>query len=98
MFSQLVLSEASYLAIVIYGIVKGTAGLAIILAAAITMLLIITVPLQLHRISFAPKNIPWVGQKNYTWLAKLRSTLVALKYERSNLEEGWEKVCPCSFS
>jgi hypothetical protein len=98
MFGPLVLSEASYLDIAIYGTTRSAAGLVIIIAAAITTFLIVTVPLQLHRISFAPKNIPWVSQKNYTWLAKLRSTLVALKYERINLEEGWEKVCPCSFS
>jgi hypothetical protein len=94
MYSPLVLSEASYLDIVIYCITKGTAGLAIIIVGAITTFLIITVPLQLHRISFAPENIPWVGQRNYTWFVRLRSTLVALKYERSNLEEGWEKVRP----
>jgi hypothetical protein len=98
MFGPLVLSEASYLDIAIYGTTRSAAGLVIIIAAAITTFLIVTVPLQLHRISFAPKNIPWVGQKNYTWLAKLRSTLVALKYERINLEAGWEEVCPCSFS
>jgi hypothetical protein len=94
MFSPLVLSEASYLDIVIYGLT----GLAITIAAATTTFLVTTVPLQLHRISFAPKNIPWVGQRDYTWFARLRSTLVALKYERSNLEEGWEKVCSRFFT
>jgi hypothetical protein len=94
MFSPLVLLEASYLDIIIYGVTRVAAGFAIVIAAAITTFPIITVPLQLHRILFAPKNIPWVGQRNYTWFAKVRSTLVALKYERSNLEEGWEKVCP----
>jgi hypothetical protein len=94
MFDPLVLSEASYLDIVIYCITRGIAALAITITVAITTFLIITVPLQLHRISFAPNNIPWVGQKDYTWFARLRSTLVALKYERTNLEEGWEKVCP----
>jgi hypothetical protein len=93
MFALLVSSEASYLDILVYGITRGVAGVAILVAAPIVTLLVVTVPLQLHRISFAPKDIPWVGQGNYTWFPKLRSSLVALKNERVNLEEGWEKVC-----
>jgi hypothetical protein len=94
MFSPLVLSGASYLDIIIYGVTRVAVGFVITISAALTTSLTITVPLQLHRISFAPKNIPWVGQRNYTVFAKLRSTFLALKYERLNLEEGWEKVCP----
>lgn len=92
MLTFLVPSEASYLDILGYGITRGAAGVAILFAAPIVTLLVVTVPLQLHRISFAPKDIPWVGQGNYTWFPKLRSSLVALKNERLNLEEGWEKV------
>lgn len=93
MFTLLVPSETSYLNILVYGITRGAAGIAILVAAPIVTLLVVTVPLQLHRISFAPKDLPWVGQGNYTWFPKLRSSLVALKNERLNLEEGWEKVC-----
>lgn len=93
MFTFLASSEVSYLDILVYGITRGAAGIAILVAAPIVTLLVVTVPLQLHRISYAPKDIPWVGQGNYTWFPKLRSTLVALKNERLNLEEGWEKVC-----
>lgn len=94
MFGALISSGTSYLGILVYGVARVAAGIAILGIAAIATLVIITVPVQLHRISFAPKNIPWVGQKEYTWCSKLRSTLVASKFERSNLEEGWEKVCP----
>lgn len=94
MFGALITSASSHLAILVYGVAKVAAGFAILGTTAIATLIIITVPVQLHRISFAPKHLPWVGQKDYTWLSKLRSTLVALKYERSNLEEGWKKVCP----
>ena len=92
MFASLILSEASLLNILVYGITKGAAGVAILIAAPIVTLLVVTVPVQLHRISFAPKDLPWVGQRDYMWFSKLRSSLVALKYERANLEEGWEKV------
>lgn len=93
MFTLLASSEASYLDILVYGTMRGAAGVAILVAAPIVTLLVVTVPVQLHRISFAPKDIPWVGQGNFTWFPKLRSSLVALKNERRNLEEGWEKVC-----
>jgi hypothetical protein len=93
MFASLISSEASLLDILVYGITRGAAGVAILIAAPIVTLLAVTVPVQLHRISFAPKDLPWVGQGEYSWFAKLRSSLVALKYERANLEEGWEKVC-----
>ena len=93
MLTLLAPSEASYLDILVYGMTRGTAGVAILVAAPIVTLLVVTVPLQLHRISLAPKDLPWVGQGNYTWFPKLRSSLVALKNERLNLEEGWEKVC-----
>jgi hypothetical protein len=93
MFTLLNTSSASYLDILVYGLTRGAAGVAILVAAPIVTLLVVTVPVQLHRISFAPKDLPWVGQKNYTWFPKLRSSLVALKNERLNLEEGWEKVC-----
>lgn len=89
MFSFLAPPVAVFLKILAYGTVGGIIGLLSIIAVPV----IAIIPVQLHRISFAPKNIPWVGQKDYTWFAKLRSTLVALKYERVNLEEGWEKVC-----
>lgn len=95
MLSSLVSFSASCLDVLFYGVTRGAAGIAILFATGITTLVVVTVPLQLHRISFAPKDIPWVGQKGYTWSSKLRSTLVALKYERSNLEEGWEKVRSC---
>jgi hypothetical protein len=93
MFTLLAPSDASYLDILYYGITRSAAGIAILVAAPIVTLLVVTVPVQLHRISFAPEDIPWVGQGNYTWFPKLRSSLVALKNERRNLEEGWEKVC-----
>ena len=93
MFTLLASSKTSYLDILVYGITRGAAGVAILVAAPIVTLLVVTVPLQLYRISFAPKDLPWVGQRNYTWFPKLRSSLVALKNERLNLEEGWEKVC-----
>lgn len=93
MFTFLTSSEVSYLDILVYGITRGAAGIAILVAAPIVTLLVVTVPLQLHRIAYAPKDIPWVGQGSYTWFPKLRSSLVALKNERLNLEEGWEKVC-----
>jgi hypothetical protein len=93
MFTLLNISQASYLDILVYGLTRGAASVAILVAAPIVTLLIVTVPVQLHRISFAPKDLPWVGQGNYTWFPKLRSSLVALKNERLNLEEGWEKVC-----
>ena len=93
MFTLLNISEASYPDILVYCITRGATGIAILVAAPIVTLLVVTVPVQLHRISFAPKDIPWVGQENYTWFPKLRSSLVALKNERLNLEEGWEKVC-----
>jgi len=86
-------SDNSYLDILIYGMTRGAAGVAILVAAPIVTLLVVTVPLQLHRISFAPKDLPWVGQGDHIWFPKLRSSLVALKNERLNLEEGWEKVC-----
>jgi hypothetical protein len=93
MFTTLISSEASFLDILAYGITRGAAGVAILVAAPVVILLVVAVPVQLHRISFAPKDIPWVGQGEHTWFSKLRSTLVALKYERVNLEEGWVKVC-----
>ena len=93
MFTFLTSSEVSYLDILVYGITRGAAGIAILVAAPIVTLLVVTVPLQLHRIAYAQKDIPWVGQGSYTWFPKLRSSLVALKNERLNLEEGWEKVC-----
>jgi hypothetical protein len=93
MFATLISPEGSILDILVYGITRGAAGVTVLVAAPIVTLLVVAVPLQLHRISFAPKDVPWVGQRDYTWFSKLRSTLVALKYERCNLEEGWEKVC-----
>jgi hypothetical protein len=93
MFTLLASSEASCLDILLYGITRGAAGIAILVAAPVVTLLVVTVPVQLHRISFAPKDIPWVGQGDYTWFPKLRSSLIALKNERRSLEEGWEKVC-----
>lgn len=89
MFDFLYPSFAAFLKLLAYGTIGGIIGLLSMVAVP----LIAIIPVQLHRISFAPKDIPWVGQKDYTWFAKLRSTLVALKYERLNLEEGWEKVC-----
>lgn len=88
MLSHLLPTDASYINILFYGIATATAGIALIV---VTPMLVI-VPLQLHRISFAPDNIPWVGQNPKSFFPKLRSTLVALKYERQNLEEGWAKA------
>lgn len=88
MLSHLLPTDTSYLNILFYGIATATAGIAL---TVITPILVIC-PLQLHRISFAPDNIPWVGQNPKSFFPKLRSTLVALKYERRNLEEGWAKV------
>lgn len=88
MLSHLLPTDISYLNILFYGIATATAGIAL---TVVTPILVI-VPLQWHRISFAPDNIPWAGQSSYNFFPKLRSTLVALKYERQNLEEGWAKA------
>jgi hypothetical protein len=61
MFTTLISSEASFLDILAYGITRGAAGVAILVAAPVVILLVVAVPVQLHRISFAPKDIPWVG-------------------------------------
>lgn len=92
MFLNLFPSGASFFDILYYGITRGVAGIVVTFAAGIATTLLVLVPLQLYRISLAPKDIPWVGQEGYRYFPKLRSTLVALKYERQNLEEGWEKV------
>lgn len=88
MLSHLLPTDTSYLNILFYGIATATAGIALTVVAPILVIF----PLQLHRISFAPDNIPWVGQNPKSFFPKLRSTLVALKYERRNLEEGWAKA------
>ncbi|KAM0716983.1 hypothetical protein Q7P37_006835 [Cladosporium fusiforme] len=87
MLSYLLPPEISYAQILSYGLVSAAAGLALTIVTPI----LVIVPLQLHRISFAPDNVPWVGQRSYGFFPKLRSTLAALKYERQNLEEGWAK-------
>lgn len=92
MFSSLLPTGASFLEIIYYGITRGVAGIAVTVATGIATTVLCLVPLQLYRISFAPKDIPWVGQGRYRYFPKLRSTLTALKYERQNLEEGWVKV------
>ena len=93
MFLGLTPPGASYLDIFYYTFTRGAAGLALVIVTAVTVPLLTLIPLQLHRISHAPKDIPWVGPKSNTRWSKLKSTLLALKYERGNMEEGWEKVC-----
>ena len=93
MFSILASPLFPSLKTILYVCAGGIAGICATALAVIALPLILMIPVQLHLISFAPEGIPWVGQKDYTWLSKLRSTLLALKYERVNLEEGWEKVC-----
>lgn len=88
MFSFLISTDTSSLDLIYYGLLSAAAGLILTVATPIFVL----IPLQLHRISLAPPNIPWTGQKSYTFFPKLRSSLVALKFERENIEEGWEKV------
>jgi hypothetical protein len=92
MFFGLLPPGASYLDILYYTLTSSAAGIALALVTAVTVPLLVLIPLQLNRISYAPKNIPWVGQGSNTWWSKLKSTLLALKFERRNLEEGWEKV------
>jgi hypothetical protein len=88
MFLGLLPPDTSYLDILYYTLTRGAA-----IVTAVTGPLLFLIPLQIHRISYAPKDIPWVGQESNTWWSKLKSTLLALKFERRNLEEGWEKVC-----
>jgi hypothetical protein len=92
MFLGLVPPGASYLDILYHTFTRGASGIALAIVTAVTVPLLVLIPLQLHRISYAPKDVPWVGQQSNTWWSKLKSTLCALKFERSNLEEGWEKV------
>ena len=84
---------ASYLDVLYYTFTRGAAGIALAIVTAIAVPLLVLIPLQLQRISYAPKDIPWVGQESNTRWSKLKSNLLALKFERRNLEEGWEKVC-----
>ena len=93
MFLGLIPSGASYLDILYYTFTRGVAGIALAIVTAVTVPVLVLIPLQLHRISYAPKDVPWIGQHSNTWWSKLKSTLLALKFERRNLEEGWEKVC-----
>jgi hypothetical protein len=93
MFLGLISPGVSYLDILYYAFTRGAAGIALAIATAVTASLLVLIPLQLHRISYAPKDVPWVGQGSNKWGSKLKSTLLALKFERRNLEEGWEKVC-----
>jgi len=93
MFLRLIPPSTSYLDIFYYTFTRGATGVALAIVAAVTAPLLVLIPLQLHRISYAPKDVPWVGQQSNTWWSKLKSTLLALRFERRNLEEGWEKVC-----
>ena len=92
MFLELVPPGASYLDIFYYTFTRGVAGIALAIVTAVTAPLLVLIPLQIHRISHAPNDVPWVGQHSDTRWSKLMSTLLALKFERKNLEEGWEKV------
>jgi hypothetical protein len=96
MFLGLIPPGASYLDILYYTLTRGAAGIALAIVTAVAAPLLVLIPLQLQRISYAPKDVPWVGQGSNTWWSKLKSTLLALKFERRNLEEGWEKVCNSS--
>ena len=84
---------ASCLDVLYYTFTRAAVGIALVIFTAVTVPLLIIIPLQLHRISYAPRDVPWVGQSSNTWWSKLKSTLLALRFERTNLEEGWEKVC-----
>lgn len=92
MFFGLILPSTSHLDILYYTFTRGAAGIALAIVTAVTAPLVVLIPLQINRISYAPKEVPWVGQESNTWWSKLKSTLLALKFERRNLEEGWEKV------
>lgn len=93
MFFGLIPPSTSHLDILYYTFTRGAAGIALAIVTAVTAPLVVLIPLQINRISYAPKEVPWVGQESNTWWSKLKSTLLALKFERRNLEEGWEKVC-----
>jgi hypothetical protein len=93
MFLGLLPPDTSYFDILHYTFTRSAASIALAIVTAVTVPLLFLIPLQIHRISYAPKDIPWVGQESNTWWSKLKSTLLALKFERRNLEEGWEKVC-----
>jgi hypothetical protein len=93
MFLRLIPPGTSYLDIFYYTFTRGATGVALAIVAAVTAPLLVLIPLQLHQISYAPKDVPWVGQQSNTWWSKLKCTLLALKFERRNLEEGWDKVC-----
>lgn len=61
------------------------------LISFLLLLFLIITPIQLHRISQAPENIPWVGLNRARFFPKLRAVFREIPAGRNPINEGYEK-------
>jgi hypothetical protein len=63
-------------------------------AIAVLCLLYISSMILFGPAARTPKEIPWIGLRDYTLFPRVRASINSIFHTRQHLEEGYEKVRP----